>query len=79
MVQDYVAMIESRWLCVVTLAPRPDAVAVREGSRAKVAYRPGFDPIAALEEALRRDTPRIRSPASNAACVAGGRSKVFAS
>jgi chloramphenicol 3-O-phosphotransferase len=59
MVQDYVAMIESRPLCVVTLAQRLDAVAVREASRDKVAYRPGFESIAALDEALRRDTPRI--------------------
>ena len=58
MLHDYVAMIESRPLCVVTLAPRPDVVAVREASRGKTAYRPGFDSIAALDEALRR-TPRI--------------------
>jgi chloramphenicol 3-O-phosphotransferase len=59
MLEDYVAMIESRPLCVVTLAPRPDVVAAREASRAKTAYRSGFDTIAALDRALRRDTPRI--------------------
>jgi len=59
MVHDYVAMIKSRPLCVITLAPRPDVVAAREASRAKTAYRPGFDSIAALDEALRRGTPRI--------------------
>ena len=59
MLHDYVALIESRPLCVVTLAPRRDVVAAREAARAKTAYRPGFDSIAVLDEALRRDTPRI--------------------
>jgi len=59
MLQDYVEMIESRPLRVVTLAPRRAVVAVREAARAKTAYAPGFDGIAALDDALRRDTPRI--------------------
>jgi cytidylate kinase len=56
---DYVAMIESRPLCVVVLAPRPDVVAAREAARPKQAYRTGFDTIAALDDALRRDTPKL--------------------
>ncbi len=59
MVHDYVAMIESRPLCVVTLAPRADVVAAREASRVKTAYRPGFDSVAALDESLRRGVLRI--------------------
>ena len=57
--RDYVAMIESRPLCVVALAPRPDVVAQREASRPKRAYRSGIDTIAALDRALRRDTPKL--------------------
>lgn len=59
MLRDYVGMMESRPLCVVSLAPRPDVVAAREATRAKSAYQSGFDTIAALDEALRRETPRI--------------------
>ena len=56
---EYLAMIKSRPLCVVTLAPRPDVVAAREASRSKSAYRPGFETITALDNALRFETPRI--------------------
>ncbi|MGZ6528264.1 MAG: phosphotransferase, partial [Actinomycetota bacterium] len=59
MLRDYVEMIASRPLCVVTLSPRPDVVAARETSRAKTAYGLGFETIAALDDVLRRDTPRI--------------------
>ena len=57
--QDYVDMIGSRPLCVVTLAPRADVVAARETSRAKSAYRPAFGGIAELDGMLRRETPRM--------------------
>jgi len=56
---EYVGMIKSRPLCAVTLAPRPEVVAAREASRSKSAYRPGFDTITALDNALRFGTPRI--------------------
>ena len=56
---DYVAAIRSRPLVVVVVAPRPEVVAGREAARTKVAYRSGFDDIAALDRALRSDTPRI--------------------
>jgi chloramphenicol 3-O-phosphotransferase len=59
MLNDYVAMIKSRPLCVVTLAPRRDVVAAREASRAKTAYRSGFETIATLDDELREKTPRI--------------------
>jgi len=57
--RDYVGLIKSRPLCVVALAPRPDIVAAREASRSKSAYQAGFDTIAALDHALRVETPRI--------------------
>jgi cytidylate kinase len=56
---DYVAAIRSRPLVVVVLAPRPDVVAAREAARAKVAYREGAAGAAALDRALRGETPRI--------------------
>jgi cytidylate kinase len=58
-VADYVAAIRARPLVVVMLAPRPEVVASREAARPKVAYRPGYDDIAALDRALRTDTPPI--------------------
>jgi hypothetical protein len=59
LLQDYLAMIQSRPLCVVVLAPQPDIVAARESSRTKSAYRSGFESIEALDQALRHDTPRL--------------------
>jgi cytidylate kinase len=56
---DYVAAIRSRPLVVVVLAPRPDVVAAREAGRAKVAYRDGTAGLAALDRALRDETPRL--------------------
>lgn len=56
---DYVAAIRSRPLVVVVLTPRVEVVAEREAGRGKTAYRPGFDDIAALDRALREDTPKI--------------------
>ncbi len=57
--RDYVGMIQSRPLCVVTLAPRCEVVAAREAARPKTAYPPGGDQIAVFDDALRRETPRI--------------------
>lgn len=56
---DYVAAIRSRPLVVVVLAPDPDVVAGREAARDKTAYRPGGHDVAALDRALRGDTPRL--------------------
>ena len=57
--QEYVDLIQSRPLCVVVLAPNRDVVAAREESRDKTAYRPGFNGIDALDDALRRETPHL--------------------
>jgi cytidylate kinase len=55
----YLDAIETRPLVLVVLAPRPDAVATREASRPKVAYRPEAATIEMLDAALRTETPRI--------------------
>ena len=44
---------------VVVLAPRVDVVEQREASRQKVAYRTGDLSPAALDDALRSETPRL--------------------
>lgn len=49
--------IRSRPLLVVVLAPSPDAIAAREESRGKTAY--GRFTIGLLDDALRRETPRL--------------------
>jgi predicted kinase len=54
---EMVQAIRSRPLLLVVLAPQPAAVAAREAGRAKDAYREYS--VAALDEALRRETPRI--------------------
>ncbi|MWK36018.1 phosphotransferase [Actinomadura sp. J1-007] len=51
------ARVRTRPLYVVVLAPRPDAVAAREASRAKSAY--GTFSVADLDGVLRATTPRI--------------------
>ena len=51
------AMQRAGQLLVVVLAPQPGAVAAREAARAKTAYGPFT--VAQLDEALRRETPRI--------------------
>ena len=56
---DYVEMIRSRPLLVVVLAPRVEVVEQREASRQKVAYRKGDLSPAALDDALRTQTPRL--------------------
>lgn len=53
---EMVQAIGSRPLLVVVLAPQPAAVAEREAARDKNAYREYS--VGALDEALRRDTPR---------------------
>ncbi|GAA5127119.1 AAA family ATPase [Pseudonocardia adelaidensis] len=52
-----VAAIRTRPLHVVVLAPRPDAVAVREAGRGKQAYGPWT--VEALDRSLRAETPRV--------------------
>jgi chloramphenicol 3-O-phosphotransferase len=54
---EMVAMIRTRPLHVVVLAPRPEAVAAREAKRGKQAYGPWT--VAALDHSLRAETPRI--------------------
>ena len=56
---EYLSAIRSRPLVLVVLAPSPDVVATRESTRSKVAYGAGFDDIAALNQGLHLDTPRI--------------------
>jgi len=51
------ALIRSRPLLVVVLAPRVDAIAAREAARGKNAY--GTWAIEQLDDVLRRETPRI--------------------
>jgi cytidylate kinase len=56
--REYVERIRTRPLHVIILAPRVDVLAAREEGRAKTAYR-GIDTPAAMDAALREDTPRI--------------------
>jgi hypothetical protein len=53
----YADLIRTRPRYVVVLAPRPAVVAERERSRAKTGY--GAWTVDALDDILRRDTPRI--------------------
>jgi chloramphenicol 3-O-phosphotransferase len=53
---ETIALIRNRPLHVVVLAPSPDAIAVREAARDKVAY--GRFTIGVLDEVLRSETPR---------------------
>lgn len=60
--RDLTAMttaIRTRPLYLVVLAPRPGVVREREKARGKVAYKPGDQDPAALDAALRRETPRV--------------------
>ncbi len=54
---DYVGALRSRPRHLVVLAPRPEVVAAREAARDKTGY--GDWTVAALDDALRRDTPRL--------------------
>jgi len=60
---EVVAAIQARPLYVVVLAPSPQAVEAREEARrlarGKVAYKPGDQSPAQLDEIFRRQTPRI--------------------
>jgi hypothetical protein len=56
---EYVEAIRSRPLVVVVLTPSVEAIASREAGRDKVAYRAEMDGIAAMDESLRNDTPRV--------------------
>jgi hypothetical protein len=56
---EYVQSISSRPLVVVVLAPSVDAIARREAARDKTAYRAEMDGIAAMDESLRTETPRL--------------------
>ncbi|MCS7475488.1 AAA family ATPase [Umezawaea endophytica] len=52
-----IALIRSRPLLVVVLAPSPGAIAAREAGRGKNAY--GTWAIEQLDDALRHETPRV--------------------
>ncbi|MGK5533011.1 AAA family ATPase [Streptomyces sp. URMC 129] len=54
---DYVTLVRTRPLYVVVLAPTPEAVARREGARAKTGY--GAWSVEALDRVLRVDTPHL--------------------
>jgi predicted kinase len=60
---EMAAMIHTRPLYVVVLAPRPAVVAEREAARrlarGKTAYKPGDEGPAELDAHLRRETPTI--------------------
>jgi predicted kinase len=56
--RTYTGLVRSRPLYVVVLAPRPEAVAVREAERPKTGYG-GAWTVGLLDEALRTRTPRI--------------------
>ncbi|MFE0423048.1 AAA family ATPase [Streptomyces sp. NPDC058953] len=55
---EYVAMVRTRPLYVVVLAPRPDVIAAREEARAKTGYGLGWTPEG-LDAVLRDETPAI--------------------
>ncbi|MGW0371870.1 AAA family ATPase [Streptomyces coeruleorubidus] len=54
----YAALVRTRPLYVVVLAPRPEAVAAREAERSKTGYGDAWT-VGMLDEALRTRTPRI--------------------
>jgi predicted kinase len=56
--RTYTGRVRTRPLYVVVLAPRPEAVAVREAERPKTGYG-GAWTVGLLDEALRTRTPRI--------------------
>lgn len=58
-VAQLLAGIASRPLHVVVLAPSVEAVAAREAGRPHTAYGPGNHTLAALDHALRQETPRL--------------------
>jgi chloramphenicol 3-O-phosphotransferase len=54
---ELVALIRSRPLLVVVLAPQPEAIAAREADRGKAAY--GRYAIDQLDDVLKQQTPRL--------------------
>jgi predicted kinase len=56
--RTYTGLVRTRPLYVVVLAPRPEAVAVREAERPKTGYG-GAWTVGLLDKALRTRTPRI--------------------
>jgi predicted kinase len=56
--RTYAALVRTRPLYVVVLAPRPEAVAAREAERSKTGYG-GAWTVGTLDEALRTRTPRV--------------------
>lgn len=56
---EYVDSITARPLIVVVLAPHPDVAARRALQRAQAGYDPGVFTPEVLDDALRRETPRI--------------------
>jgi len=55
----YVALVRTRPLYVVVLAPDAETIAAREAGRAKTGYGDAAWTVSALDEALRESTPRI--------------------
>jgi chloramphenicol 3-O-phosphotransferase len=57
--QECVDVLRARPLYVVVLCPSVDVVAAREAERDKTGYPAGHHSIAALDQGLRSETPRI--------------------
>ncbi|MGW4030373.1 AAA family ATPase [Streptomyces sp. NPDC004838] len=55
---SYLALVRTRPLYVIVLAPGPDAVAAREEGRAKTGYGGGWT-VESLDAVLRERTPRL--------------------
>lgn len=55
---SYLALVRTRPLHVVVLAPRPGVVGAREAGRPKTGYGEGWT-VESLDEELRRRTPRV--------------------
>jgi cytidylate kinase len=60
---DMIATIQTRPCYLVVLAPRADVVQrrdeARQAARRKVAYKPGDETVADLDNYLRRETPKV--------------------
>lgn len=56
--RTYAGLVRTRPLSVIVLAPRPEAVAVREAERSKTGYGAAWS-VGMLDEELRTRTPRI--------------------
>jgi chloramphenicol 3-O-phosphotransferase len=79
----YVALVRTRPLYVVVLAPDAETVAAREAGRTKSGYDDAVWTIPALDEALRASTPRIGlwldtselTPAQSVEAILAGRER----